>query len=274
MKKRLLVVISIMLALCLSACGQSSGSIQNNGEEIITVDKMEITLDLHHDGQRAGIYSGEMKNNLPNGNGSFETESDNGNIWTYEGEWVDGQMEGQGKITWPDVVMTEEGTFVDSEIVNGTVTYNGAKFYEGEWKNQVYDGQGTFYNPAGDIIYSGTFSNGFPSEIDKIKESAKEVSYDSLLNEPELNDGNIIKVQGKIFYVWEDEDNYCEYIITTDEDDDDAIYVAYMRHSDEERQIKKDEYVTAYGISDGLYTYDTVEDTTATIPFMTMLYYE
>ena len=95
MKKSLLVVLSIMLILCLGACGQSGGSIQNNGEEIITVDKMEITLDLHHDGQRDGIYSGEMKNNLPNGNGSFETEGVSGSIWIYEGDWVDGQMEPQ-----------------------------------------------------------------------------------------------------------------------------------------------------------------------------------
>ena len=46
----------------------------------------------------------------------------------YEGEWVNGQVEGQGKATWPgEEAMSIEGTCVDSEIVNGKEILSGVK---------------------------------------------------------------------------------------------------------------------------------------------------
>lgn len=277
MKKMLSIVLSIMLVsfLSLNAYGQDSANHQGNDEEVITVDQLEITLDLHHIGQRTGIYSGEMKDDLPNGKGSFESQNEYGNTVIYEGEWIDGQVEGQGKIFWPgDAAMSIEGTYVDSEIVNGKEIYDGVKIYEGEWKDLAYHGQGTLYNAAGDAVYSGAFSNGLPSDKDKFIAGAKDVSYDALLNDPQHYMNEIIKVQGKIVYVWEDEDNYCEYLISTDESDEKTVYISYMRHADDERHIQEGEELTVYGMSVGLYTYETTEDTTATTPDMTMFYYE
>lgn len=80
--------------------------------------------------------------------------------------------------------------------------------------------------------------------------------------------GEIIKVQGEIIYVREDEDNYCEYLLSTDESDENTIYISYLRRSDDERYIQEGEYLTVYGISDGLYTYETTEGTTVTTPDM------
>ena len=102
-----------------------------------------------------------MKDDLPNGNGSFETQNKYGTTVIYEGEWVNGQLEGQGTIIWTgDEAMSLEGTFVDSEIVKGKEFYDGVMIYDGEWKNLAYHGHGTFYNAAGDAVYSGTFVHG------------------------------------------------------------------------------------------------------------------
>ena len=275
MKKRLSIVLLFMFALSSSVYGQDNINNQDNDEEVITVDKSEITLDLHHIGQKTGIYSGEMKDDLPNGKGSFEAQNEYGSTVIYEGEWVNGQIEGQGKITLPsDETLSVEGTFIDSEFVNGKEICDGVKIYEGGWKDMAYHGQGTFYNAAGDAVYSGDFDNGLPSEKDKIIAGAKAVSYDELLNDPQHYMYEIIKVQGKIVFVWEDEDNYCEYLISTDESDEKTVYIFYLRRSDDEPHIQEGESLTVYGISDGLYTYETTEDTTATTPNMTMFYYE
>ena len=168
-----------------------------------------------------------------------------------------------------------------SEIVNGKEIYDGVKIYEGEWKDLAHHGQGTFYNAAGDVVYSGTFNDGYPGDEDKFMAGAKEVSYDALLSNPQHYMYDIIKVQGKIVYVWEDEDNYCEYLISTDESDEKTVYITYFRRSDDERHIQKGESLThiqkgesltVYGISEGLYTYETTEDTLATTPNMTMFF--
>ena len=84
----------------------------------------------------------------------------------------------------------------------------------------------------------------------------------------------LLEVQGKIVYVWEDEDNYCEYLVSTDESDEKTVYITYFRRSDDERHIQEGESLTVYGIAEGLYTYETTEDTLATTPNMTMFFYE
>ena len=278
MKKKISAILLVVLLVMpvLSACvnRQNDSNDRDNNGEIITADNLETTLELHHIGQKTGKYTGEMKDDLPNGKGSFETQTEYGNTVIYDGEWVNGQLEGLCTVTWPgDKVMSVEGTFVDSEIVNGKEIYDGVKIYEGEWKDLAHHGQGTFYNAAGDVVYSGTFNDGYPGDEDKFMAGAKEVSYDALLSDPQHYMYDIIKVQGKIVYVWEDED-YCEYLISTDESDEKTVYITYFRRSDDERHIQEGESLTVYGISEGLYTYETTEDTLATTPNMTMFFYE
>lgn len=279
MTKRLsaisLVVISVMLVISSCANRQNDINDQDSDVEVINADKLEITLDLHHIGQKTGLYSGDMKDDLPNGKGSFETQNEYGSTVIYDGEWVNGQIEGQCTVSLlDDEPMLLEGTFVDSEIVNGKEIFDGVKIYEGEWKDLTFHGQGTFYNAIGEAVYSGTFSNGLPSDKDRFMAVAKDVSFDTLLNDPQKYLYDIIKVQGKIVYVWEGEDNYCEYLISTDESDEKTVYISYMRRSDDERHIQEGESLTVFGISNGLYTYETVDATTITTPYMTMFYFE
>ncbi|WP_435892015.1 hypothetical protein, partial [Klebsiella pneumoniae] len=61
----------------------------------------EITLHLSY-GDRTGIYSGDMKEGIPHGQGTFTSENEEGIKWTYEGEFKEGHFDGEGKTTWKD----------------------------------------------------------------------------------------------------------------------------------------------------------------------------
>ncbi len=96
-KKFIVLVLAVLLMLCLTACGQ------------------KLTLDFAF-GSRTGTYSGNMTDGLPNGYGKFTTKNDNGDGWTYEGNWSKGHFEGEGKTTWESGEM-EEGVYKDDKIV-------------------------------------------------------------------------------------------------------------------------------------------------------------
>lgn len=59
----------------------------------------EITLNLSY-GDRTGKYTGDLVDGIPNGHGKFTTTNDEGEKWTYEGEFKNGHFEGEGKTTW------------------------------------------------------------------------------------------------------------------------------------------------------------------------------
>jgi hypothetical protein len=113
-----------------------------------------------------------------------------------------------------------------------------------------------------------------PSEKDKFIAGAQEATIDTLLNDPEPYKGNIVKVQGTVYYVWEGEDNYCEYMIASEDNEGSAAYIWYIILSNEERRIQEGDVITVYGISEGLYTFESVEKTSETVPQIAMYYYE
>lgn len=75
----------------------------------------EITLNLAF-GERSGIYTGDLVDGIPDGNGKFTTQNSDGEEWTYEGSFKSGHFEGEGKITWKNGFV-EVGTFKDDVIV-------------------------------------------------------------------------------------------------------------------------------------------------------------
>ena len=99
MKKRIMAILmASCLALSLAGCGK------------------EMTLNLSY-GDRTGTYSGDVdENGVPNGQGKFTTTNDAGEKWTYEGAFVNGHFEGEGKTTWKSGQI-EIGTYKDDVIV-------------------------------------------------------------------------------------------------------------------------------------------------------------
>lgn len=121
-------------------------------------------------------YSGDLDDELPNGNGTFKWDDHT----SYEGEWVYGKASGEGKFQSGNAIL--EGVFLDNKIISGKITLNldeaavefsvsdgetsytdvsvnyksGAK-YKGEW-NQGITGYGTMTFENGDS-YTGEFAN-------------------------------------------------------------------------------------------------------------------
>lgn len=104
------------------------------------------------------IYTGELRDDLPNGFGSITYP--NGN--RYQGDFLDGKRHGKGMLTTPDG-STFEGEWSENEL-NGQGTANSANGtkYTGQFKGSIPNGLGTITYGNGDK-YVGMFSNFKPN---------------------------------------------------------------------------------------------------------------
>src|SRR5688572_4072333 len=88
-------------------------------------------------------YEGEMKGNRMHGHGVYRWG--NGNV--YDGEFIKGKLQGQGRIEFSLAFGKENG---------------GLKAYEGEFNNGMPDGVGKIEFLDG-RVYVGTVSEGAPN---------------------------------------------------------------------------------------------------------------
>lgn len=91
--------------------------------------------------------------------GSFTYEDGS----TYEGEYEDGKVHGQGTYTWSDGTVYE-GSF-ESGLPHGQgrLTWPSGGVYEGSFESGLKHGDGRITWPSGDV-YEGKFKNGFAVE--------------------------------------------------------------------------------------------------------------
>ncbi len=159
----------------------TSGQTDNNTYLILTDAEGIIKYDNV-------IYAGTFKNNLPNGYGvqkiQFEEIADGNNEKIteeiIEGNWVDGQIEGWGKIITPTGTqitglfidsklfagkkvypcgLVEKGFFKDNKLVKGDVIYSTGLIESGDFvDNKLVEGTVTLSDGS---IYSGKFFNNF-----------------------------------------------------------------------------------------------------------------
>ena len=100
-------------------------------------------------------YEGEIKNGLPNGQGTDTlTNGDK-----YDGEWKNGKKNGQGITTYPD-----GGNYIgeyknEKRNGQGTHTWSDGRKYVGDYKDGLSHGHGTFTFPDGGK-YDGEWKNG------------------------------------------------------------------------------------------------------------------
>lgn len=104
-----IIAISMVFVIILGLVGCGKEVVDGN------VKNKEMTLDLSY-GKRTGKYTGPVANSLPNGEGKFVSENEEGDSWTYEGNFVNGHFEGEGKTTWKDGAI-KIGTYKDDVIV-------------------------------------------------------------------------------------------------------------------------------------------------------------
>lgn len=94
---------------------------------------------------------------------------DSGNVFEYDGEMVNGKLNGMGKETCKDGSVVDEGYFVNGILQNGKRTTPGGYCYEGEFKNtELYgiiiaepSGKGKAKYVDG-VIYEGDFKDSIP----------------------------------------------------------------------------------------------------------------
>jgi len=123
----LIIYLTFIVLLTIVGCNKTTGTIKN---------------EKYND----WIYTGDWKNNKPNGYGIGIMSSNTGlfKYASYEGEWKDGERNGRG--------------FFTTEIFDGTVIR-----YEGEFVNGISHGQGeltTKFSHGHTWTYIGEFKDG------------------------------------------------------------------------------------------------------------------
>lgn len=105
-----------------------------------------------------GWYEGEYKDGVMNGWGILVYTEDNARE-SFEGNWVDGEQSGEGKLIWKDGAVYE-GEFKDGmRNGHGIETYASGSVYEGEFKDGMKNGYGISTYLDGDM-YEGEFRDG------------------------------------------------------------------------------------------------------------------
>ncbi|XP_037355418.1 MORN repeat-containing protein 1 [Talpa occidentalis] len=100
-------------------------------------------------------YEGEWKEGKKHGRGKLLFK-DGG---YYEGEFLRGEITGEGRRHWAASGDTYSGQFVLGEPQGrGVVTYGAGGRYEGELSHGIREGQGCLVDPAGQV-YRGSFHN-------------------------------------------------------------------------------------------------------------------
>ena len=139
---------------------------------------------------REGKYTGQVVDGTPHGYGIFETTNSQGVNWHYLGEWVNGNMTGNGGQYWDDG-RTEVGTYGNGDLLCGYVRYAPATIHWVDYRPDengclkvikyrtngtiLFDGyadaktgkfcKGTVYTREGKVFFSGEIGEGFDWDL-------------------------------------------------------------------------------------------------------------
>ena len=90
----------------------------------------------------------------------------------FEGEYLNGERNGKGKVYWNDGELRFEGEYLKGKR-NGKgkeYDYNGDLLFVGEYLNGLRNGKGKEYYKEGNIIFKGIYLNGKKGKVkDMIK---------------------------------------------------------------------------------------------------------
>lgn len=115
MKKFVAGMIAFLVLLCSICLAESTP------EETAAVVNMPYTLALAT-GEREGLYTGGVKDGLPEGFGVFVTHNSEGVEWHYIGNWENGQFSGEGAQYWENG-MVMKGEYAKNEKQNPYVRW-------------------------------------------------------------------------------------------------------------------------------------------------------
>lgn len=171
--KKILLVLVMLVSLSLFGCNNNQQTINAQEDTIKTVENEKIIIAFPY-GDREGTYTGEMKEGKPHGIGKFETTNPEGVSWYYEGEFVDGIFNGQGKCVW------EDGETRIGEYSNGEWMPTQIEIYDYVGNRLGY----TILEPSYDFIQDN--EQLFPAQsLDSIAQNVDTtVEYKMITKEP------------------------------------------------------------------------------------------
>ena len=166
MKKMTAIILTLAMAVTLSACGKEEAPARNGGNSNSSASQSSKVSDKAYvlDGID-GTYTGNWENGMPEGNGKFTSVNNN---YFYNGEWVNGLPHGKGEF----YSETEsEKLYYNGDFFNGHFQGTGyleehfdgiTGSYKGEFSQDEPNGSGIICYDLGStsLILEGEFLNG------------------------------------------------------------------------------------------------------------------
>lgn len=245
-----------------------------------TVTAKTIKIDIAFDSGE-GVYTGEVKDGVPHGQGSFEMKkSDNGQSWSYEGQWQNGDIIGEG--------VMKQGTYVFSGgfrggLLNGgcEIKDNGVLRYKGMCKDGKLHGQGTLYTRGGTLLFEGAFENDMLVESAADREKRGKAFISECDDMDALMYGVIMDGKDALDYpvaVWGlpiamGEQKSTGTIVIGHMGEDDYPVCLLYRYGADEAKMTKDDWINAWGVVIGTYEYKDTDGLTVTCPLVEVVYW-
>lgn len=286
MKKRHRILLLFLIAstIILTGCSgaPSISSIQNALDPTTATDKL-ITVSVTFEGETSdvdGLYTGDLKNGLADGVGSFVVDSDEEITLSYKGEFSGGQINGEGVLKITIDSSTElryEGTFVngaidghgstiaisDGETLVRSGTYTRGVYTPTVGEKYNYLGQMDLYGVFGlsdsVISYIDAHPEYFPQADKPDAEAAvlRDFEYRQFTKTRKQDTIGLIKLELYAAQVYEDEfeelNDTVTYLLAADADEN--LYTLYFLNSVE---IYDGDVFTAYALPVATTSYENV----------------
>ncbi len=197
----------MLFASCILSMMILSRNVWAGGED------QDITWTIQWKGlSYTGNYSGDIAFGRPNGYGEFrgmisKDYKTEGQI-IYNGEWLDGRMQGEGILTDKTAGISYEGTFLENQLNGRTKEI----FLKGEEKDYYlikrYSKDVPYelsikYNPQEKKTGYDCYFNGI--SVGEIRAAARTFSYDELSYHPKEHTNQEIKLRGQVISIYDEQ---------------------------------------------------------------------
>lgn len=246
-----------------------------------TLSAQTISVSMAYDSGE-GIYTGEVENGVPNGYGSFQMlASANGRTWSYEGQWADGEITGEGVLTQENLVY--RGVF-NSGLLDGAceITDSGVLRYQGMCQSGQLSGQGTLYTRSGRLLFQGEFQNDMMAESDARNQARTSLFLPECQDMDDLLYANCLDgydVMDCPVFVWgpiwgmSEQTSTGALIIGHMDDGNHPLYLEYRYRVGEEKMTAQSGWVNAWGVVTGLYEYTDENGDSVTCPRVEVIFW-